>query len=327
MNMANSAARRRLSGKVAVITGSGRGIGRCEALSLSREGAKIVVNDIGIDENIPRAELVVNEIRAEGGEAVFSQHDISTAAGAEAMIATGVDAFDGVDILINNAGMRAGGGIAEISEEDWGMVIDSHLKASWLTTKFVIPQFRRRGGGLIINTGSEAGLGMPFNGAYAAAKEGIAGLTRTVARELGNERIRCNMILPRATINTGGGKWSSEEHAKMLPVLEALGPYWLGNRGHTLKLNDLFDPDHVGQFVAWLCTDAASNVNGASFYVGGNEIGILSEPDVVRAIVRPGEWTVEEYDCFGRQLIAEQRDRFLVRVLSDHSGTYAQELK
>jgi NAD(P)-dependent dehydrogenase (short-subunit alcohol dehydrogenase family) len=304
--------KQRLKGKVAIITGSGRGIGRSEALIMAREGAKIVVNDIGVDDGVARAEAVAAEIRANGGEAIASQHDISTANGARDLIAAGVEAFGGLDILVNNAGLRAAGRIEDITEEEFDAVVGSHLKASWLTIKFAVPEFRKRGGGHIINTGSESGFGMPFNGAYAAAKEGIAGLTRTVARELGSERIRCNTILPRASIGTGGGKWSSEEHSKRLSIIEALGPYWLGNRGLTLKLGDVFDPVHVGEFVTWLATDAAIAVNGAAFYVGGDEIGLVSEPDVVSSIVRPGGWSVEEFERYGGQLIAQETDRFLI---------------
>jgi NAD(P)-dependent dehydrogenase (short-subunit alcohol dehydrogenase family) len=281
---------------------------------MSREGASIVVNDIGVDDGVFRAEAVVAEIREAGGQAVASRHDISTPEGARAAIAAGAEAFGGVDILVNNAGLRADGGVDEITEDEWNIVVNSHLKASFLTIKFAVPEFRKRGRGLIINTGSEAGLGMPFNAAYAAAKEGIAGLTRTVARELGHEKIRCNMILPRATVGTGGGKWGGGKYTQRLPILEALGRYWLGNRGHTLKLNAPSMPDHVAEFVTWLCTDAALDVNGVTFFVGGEEIGIVSEPEVVRSIVRPGKWSIDEMDAFGRDLITGQFDRFLINV-------------
>jgi 3-oxoacyl-[acyl-carrier protein] reductase len=309
-NVANN----RLEGKVALITGSGRGIGRCQALSMAREGARVIVNDIGVDDGVSRAQSIADEIRAAGGKAIASTDDISTQTGARSAVEAGVSSFGGLDILVNNAGLRAWGGVDELTEDDWDLVVDSHLKASFLTIKFAVPEFRKRGGGLIVNTGSESGMGMPFNAAYAAAKEGVAGLTRTVARELGHEHIRCNMILPRATVGTGGGQFGGSSYADYLPVLDALGRYWLGNRGHTLRLNAPSQPEHVAEFVTWLCTEAALQANGVSFFVGGDEIGLVSEPDVVRSIVRPGAWSTSEIDRFGRELLADQTDRFLVDV-------------
>jgi 3-oxoacyl-[acyl-carrier protein] reductase len=302
---------RQMDGRVALVTGSGRGIGRCEALFLAREGACVVVNDIGFDGNVGRAESVVEEIRQSGGKAVASVDDISTLAGAKAAVAKAVSEFGGLDILINNAGLRAWGRVEELTEEDWDLVIDSHLKASFFTIKSAVPEFRKRGGGLIINTGSESGLGMPFNAAYAAAKEGVAGLTRTVARELGHQGIRCNMILPRATIGTGGGQFGGSQYADFQPVLTALGKYWLGNRGNTLRLNDPCRPEHVAEFVTWLCTAAADKITGYTFFAGGEEVGIFSEPDLTRSVVHLGEWTRDEVDAFSRRLTVDLTNRFL----------------
>jgi 3-oxoacyl-[acyl-carrier protein] reductase len=301
---------RRLEHKVALITGSGRGIGRCQALSMAREGASIVVNDIGVDDGLTRADAVASEILAAGGRAIANRDDISTGPGAASALNAAADAFGGLDILVNNAGLRAAAPVDEFTEQDWDLVLDSHLKAAFLTIKFAVPMFRRRGRGLIINTGSEAGLGMPFNTAYASAKEGIAGLTRSVARELGHERIRCNLILPRASLGTGGGKFGEERFAKFLPALKALGRYWMGNRGHTLRANAPSHPEHVAEFVTWLCTDAAAEINGSAFYVGGDEVGLFTEPEMLRSIVRPGTWSAEEMDRWCRELTADLHDRF-----------------
>jgi 3-oxoacyl-[acyl-carrier protein] reductase len=188
---------KRLTGKVAVITGSGRGIGRCEALLMAQQGAKVIVSDIGTDaEGASTAGKVAAEIRAASGEAVSCADNVATIEGARRTVDTAVQSYGRLDILVNNAGLRAGNPIDKLTEEQWTLVLDSHLKASFAMTKFAVPVFKRQGGGVIVNTGSEAGLGMIFNSAYAAAKEGIAGLTRSVAREQGRFGIRCNMIRP-----------------------------------------------------------------------------------------------------------------------------------
>jgi NAD(P)-dependent dehydrogenase (short-subunit alcohol dehydrogenase family) len=202
---------KRLAGKVAIITGSGRGIGRCEALLMAQQGAKVVVSDIGTNaQGASTAATVAEEIHTSGAEAVSLTDSVATLDGAQHTVEQALQSYGRLDILVNNAGLRAGNPIDKLTEEQWDLVANSHLKASFAMTKFAVPVFKRQGGGVIINTGSEAGLGMIFNSAYAAAKEGIAGLTRSVAREQGRFGIRCNMIRPRATVNTGGGAWGQE---------------------------------------------------------------------------------------------------------------------
>ena len=206
---------RRLTGKVAIVTGSGRGIGRSEALTLAREGAKVVVSDFGTNaEGQSSAAVVAEEIKKAGGEAFPVSEDLMKPGGAQRIVEAAADTFGGLDIIVNNAGLRAGNPIQKLTEEQWDTVLDSHLKSSFLTIKHGIPLLRQRGGGSIINTGSEAGLGMLFNSAYTAAKEGLAGLTRSIAREQGRFGIRCNLIRPRATAGqTGGGEWFSKKLA------------------------------------------------------------------------------------------------------------------
>src|SRR5262249_1381039 len=199
---------KRLAGRVAVITGSGRGIGRCEALLMARQGAQIVVGDIGTDEKGTRtAEEVDGEIKAVGGDAVAVTENVATLEGAGSTVEAALQSYGRLDILVNNAGLRAGNPIDKLTEEQWNLVVDSHLKASFAMIKSAVPVFKRQGGGVIVNTGSEAGLGMIFNSAYAAAKEGIAGVTRSGAREEGRVGICWNMIRPRGTVKSGGGGW------------------------------------------------------------------------------------------------------------------------
>ncbi len=305
--------KKRLAGKVAIITGSGRGIGRCEALLMAQQGAKVVVSDIGTDsEGASTAGKVAAEIRAAGGEAVPLTDSVSTMEGARRTVEQAVQSYGRLDILVNNAGLRAGNPIDKLTEEQWDLIADSHLKASFAMIKFAVPVFKRQGGGIIVNTGSEAGLGMIFNSAYAAAKEGIAGLTRSVAREQGRFGIRCNMIRPRANVNTGGGAWGREVFAKWTPMVKALGRYWIGDRGMS-GLNRAAHPEQVAELVVWLCTDAAANVNGRSFYVAGEEVGLWSEPELIRSLARPGGWDLDSLDAFARDaMTADLTNPFLI---------------
>jgi len=295
-------AKQRLLGKRAIVTGAGRGIGRCEALLLARQGAKVVVSDIGTDrEGASTALRVADEISAAGGQAVHTTDSVATLEGAQRTVDTALRSFGGLDILVNNAGLRAGNPIDKLSEEQWHSVLDSHLKASFAMIKFAVPVFKRHSSGVIVNTGSEAGLGMIFNSAYAAAKEGIAGLTRSVAREQGRFGIRCNMIRPRATVNTGGGEWGAQVFHKWAPMVKAMGRYWIG------------DPEQVAELVVWLCTDAAANINGRSFYVAGEEVGLWSEPELMRSLARPGGWDLDSLDDFaGEAMTADLTNPFLI---------------
>ncbi|HKD69887.1 MAG TPA: SDR family NAD(P)-dependent oxidoreductase [Candidatus Binataceae bacterium] len=303
--------KRRLVGKVAIVSGGGRGIGRCEAMLLAEQGAKVVVSDIGKDpDRKRRADKVAKEIRDAGGEAQPSTDSISTLEGANRTVELAVKSFGGLDILVNNAGLRAAYPIDEITEEQWNLVLDSHLKGTYALIKYAVPIFKRQRSGVIINTGSESGLGHPFNSAYAAAKEGIAGLTRSLARELGRFGIRCNMIRPRAA--TPGGPEFMEMYQKWMPMAQALGPYWLGERGH-VRSGEM-KPERVAALVVWLCTDAAREVNGQGFYVAGDEVGLWSEPQLVRCLTRPGGWDLDSLDQSGPEnLISDLTNRFLMK--------------
>ncbi len=303
-----------LAGKVAIITGAGRGIGRIEALSLARAGASILVSDFGTDaQGAPSADGVAAEIRALGVMAASCNEDLRQPAGAARVISVAMSQLGGVDILVNNAGLRGGNPIHKLTEEQWDSVLDSHLKASFLLIKESILPMRARGGGVIINTGSEAGLGMPFNSAYSAAKEGLAGLTRSVAREQGRFNIRCNLIRPRATAGqTGGGEWFQQKlQGEWQPLLKALGHNWIGNRGNA-RWDRPATPDSIGAFVTWLCTAAADHVNGQDFFVGGEEIALISPPQFQASIFREGGWSMEALGEFGDTLTHDLTNAYRV---------------
>ncbi|MDB5856851.1 MAG: short-chain dehydrogenase [Ramlibacter sp.] len=304
----------RLAGQVAIVTGGGQGIGRCNSLLLAQQGAKVVVADFsrGSGGAPSSAEAVVAEIRAAGGEAVAVLDDISRAEGARNVAQAATEAFGGLHILINNAGTRGANPVDQLTEAQWDSVLDSHLKGSFLMTKYCVPLLRKAGGGSIVNTGSEAGLGMIFNSAYASAKEGLVGLTRSIAREQGRFGIRCNLVRPRANVGTGGGEWSRDVFPKWNALNQALGRYAVGERGKS-PMNKPTLPDQVATLVVWLCSTAAANINGRSFFVGGEEVGLWSEPELVRSMTRPGSWTLDTLDEYApASMTGQLANHFLV---------------
>jgi 3-oxoacyl-[acyl-carrier protein] reductase len=296
--MAETNTKKRLLGKVAVVTGAGRGMGRADAMLLARQGAKVVVNDLGCDvygngADPSIAQSVVDEIKAEGGEAVANSDTVATMEGAGRIINTAIEAFGRLDILINNAGILRGGAIYKMEEDDWDAMINTHLKGCFATIRHAALIFRQQRSGVIVNTSSQSGLGGSIQANYSAAKEGIVGLTRTVARELGRYNVRCNAIRPFA-----------QTRMTTLPaVLEAmkfsekeLGIPALGNRKAPKLAGDISKPDQVAVMVVWLCTDAASHINGRTFQVGNGEIGLYSEPDIIRAVFERKGWDLDTLD-------------------------------
>ena len=194
----------RLKGRNAVVTGAGRGIGRAVALALAEEGASVVVNDPGVNvdgsgHDAGPADQVAGEIRAAGGSAVASYDSVAELAGGESMVRQCVDAFGRIDILVNVAGILRDRMIFNMSEEEWDAVIAVHLKGHFNTIKPASVLMRQQRYGRIVNFSSISGLrGISGQSNYGAAKAGIAGLTRVVARDLGRYGVTCNAIAPGA---------------------------------------------------------------------------------------------------------------------------------
>jgi 3-oxoacyl-[acyl-carrier protein] reductase len=307
--------KKRLQGKVAIVTGAGRGMGRSHALLLAREGAKVVVNDLG-GEPVGRgadttvAGKVVDEIRAMGGEAVANTDSVAVMEGARRLINTAVQSFGRLDILINNAGIFRVDEIDHMSEEDWDQVVAVHLKGCFATIKYATPIFKRQHGGVIVNIGSDSGLGHPTNSNYAAAKEGIVGLTRSLARELGRFGIRCNAVRPRA--QTGMAAAFNERSVKWIPLMEALGKFAIGFEMAD-RWGEEYKPERVSAMVVWLCTDAAANINGRTMFAGGEEVGLFTEPELKRAMTRPGGWDLDSLDANRRRLSGDLTNDFLLK--------------
>jgi 3-oxoacyl-[acyl-carrier protein] reductase len=256
---------------------------------------------------------VAERIRAAGSEAEPNSDCVAAMDGAARLVQTAVAKFGRLDILVNNAGVIAPGEVSGLSEEDWDKVVAVHLKGTFATIRHASPIMKRQHSGVIINTGSESGLGHPAMGNYSAAKEGIVGLTRTAARELGRFGIRCNAIRPRA--NTEGTSEYAERFNRWQPLANALYRYFLGSRGH---IGGEITATAVAAMVVWLCSDAASNVNGRTLYVGGDEIGLWSEPELTRSMSREGGWTLDSLDSFARQrLIGDLTNEFLIPEFGD----------
>jgi 3-oxoacyl-[acyl-carrier protein] reductase len=297
----------RLEGKVAIVTGGGGSIGTQHCLLLAAEGAKVVVNDIGASlvgvDQASTADRVVALIREAGGEAVADGSSAATWAGAEAVVGHAIDAYGRVDILVNNATSGFNNDIWRFTEEEFDATIAANLKGYFAMTKFVVPHMAALGGGVIVNTSSGSGFGHPSHCVYSAAKEGVIGLTRTSAMELGRFGIRVNAIRPAAASFTAlhGYMEKTERWRELMAAT-------MRARGVRTK-DDTLDPEvrspaKISPFVVWLCTDAARNVNGRTFHVLGDYVGLFSEPDGERTIYREGGWTLDALDTAGAALTA-----------------------
>jgi NAD(P)-dependent dehydrogenase (short-subunit alcohol dehydrogenase family) len=243
-----------LEGKVTLVTGAGGGIGRATALVLASEGARVLVSDISTRRGTETAELV----RATGGEAEFLKADVTRASDCEALVATAVQHWGHLDGAHNNAGISGQiVSVAEDTEENWDRTLAVDLKGVWLCMKYQILQMLKQGGGSIVNTASTAGLlGAVRMAAYAAAKHGVVGLTKTAALEYARSNIRVNAVCPGVIGTPPILQWMEDPKRKDA----LLGQEPIGRAG---------TPEEIGNAVAWLFSDAASFVTGAAFPVDG----------------------------------------------------------
>ncbi|MCE7890719.1 MAG: SDR family NAD(P)-dependent oxidoreductase [Sorangiineae bacterium PRO1] len=267
-----------LDGKVAIVTGAGGGIGRATALLLAREGAKVVVNDVGgardgSGESASPAETVVAEIRGLGGQAVASPQSVATRAGAEQIIATAVKEFGRVDVLVNNAGILRDKTLLKMDDEMWDAVIGVHLKGTFLCTQAAVAQMRAQGSpGSVVNTTSVSGMLGNFGQAnYSAAKAGIYGFTRTASIELQRYGIRVNAVAPIAKTRM----------TEDLPMFE--------------KIQSM-TPEHVAPAHLLLASELSGDLTGAVLSVAGGKLSVYK---VVESAGKfkdsdQGVWTARE---------------------------------
>jgi NAD(P)-dependent dehydrogenase (short-subunit alcohol dehydrogenase family) len=267
-----------LQGKVAVVTGSGRGVGRGIALALAREGAQVVINDVGCEVDgrgsaADPAAQVVKEIAALGGKAVPNYDSVASFSGAENIVKTAVDSFGRIDILVNNAGIMRDRSIGKMSEEDFDAVLAVHLKGTFNCGRHAIPHMREQGFGRIVNITSSAGLRGNFGQSnYGAAKAGIMGLTLVWAIELGKYGITVNAMAPAGMTRMVG----------TIPGMEGKEPPPEMNA----ELN--------GPLVAFLSSDKAAHVNGQIFGRRGFGYTIFQQPRPIAMMYKPGGLSASE---------------------------------
>ena len=272
----------KLDGRVAIVTGSGRGIGASLARIMARQGAAVVVNDVGhavdgSETNERPADEVVSEIKKAGGHAVANFGSVADHEQAEQLIKTALDEFGRLDILVNVAGILRDRMIFNLSEEDWDAVINVHLKGTFNTSKFASIYWRatREGNYRLINFTSESGLfGAPGQPNYAAAKMGIVGLTYSCANALGRYGVTANCITPRAATRMTG----------TIP----------GERASNMKQeNPETSPDNIAPPVVWLASTESSWFTGQVIGVHGFDIDLYNTPQAISRIVGSGPWDMD----------------------------------
>jgi NAD(P)-dependent dehydrogenase (short-subunit alcohol dehydrogenase family) len=285
-------------GKVAIVTGAGRGIGRSEALLLAREGAKVVVNDLGGSgagegaDQTP-AQAVVDEIKAAGGEAVANYDDCSSWTGAEGMVNQAIETFGGLDVLICNAGILRDKMSFNMSEEEFDSVIRVHLKGHFAPSHFAGSYWRNKAkasgepvGAAIVMTSSESGLyGNGGQTNYAAAKAGIASMTIVLARELERSGVRVNAIAPVAATRLLGTVGQGEELAE----------------------NPMMSPDNPAAGAVWLASPLADGISGQVLKIAGGVAQIVQGWTPVTQITSDEVWTLDALTK-GRDTLFADRD-------------------
>ena len=271
-----------LLGKVAVVTGSGRGIGRDIALQMAAQGAKIVVNDIGASvsgEGVDASpgQQVLAEIRAAGGEAVLSTDSVSDWKAANRIIECAADNFGRIDIVVNNAGILRDRLFFNMSIEEWHAVIDVHLHGSFYISRAAAPHFKTQQSGAYVHMTSTSGLiGNLGQANYAAAKLGIVGLSRIIAGDMQRYNVRSNCISPFA-------------FSRMIGSIPTETPE---QKARVDKLKKL-DTAQIAPMAAYLASDAAADVTAQIFAVRGNEIFLMSQSRPVRGMHTDQGWTPE----------------------------------
>src|SRR4051812_5803726 len=286
-------------GKVAIVTGAGRGIGRAEALLLAAEGAAVVVNDLGgssegTGSDATPAQQVVDEIEASGGQAVANDANVASFDDAKTLVDQAVETFGSLDVLVNNAGILRDKMSFNMDEAEWDAVVNVHMKGHFCTSRHAAAYWRAKAketgepaGGVIVNTTSESGLyGNAGQVNYAAAKAGIASMTIVMARELERSGVRVNCIAPvartRLTEAVAGDAMAAKE-----------GEF------------DRFGPDNVAAVAAWLASDLCNGISGQVVKVMGGVVQLLEGWRPLTEAASDKPWTIDSVDASRAALFAK----------------------
>jgi NAD(P)-dependent dehydrogenase (short-subunit alcohol dehydrogenase family) len=282
----------RLDGRVAIVTGAGRGIGRSVARLLAGEGASVVVNDLGAEmdgsgTDAGPAQQVVTEIAEAGGKAVVNGADISDFDAAENLIASAIERFGRLDVLVNVAGILRDRMVFNMTEQEWDDVIRVHLKGTFNTTRFASAHWRslrdETAQNRIINFTSVSGLhGAPGQPNYAAAKMGIVGLTYSSAHSLAKYGVTVNAISPGAATRM----------TESVPTDR--------RRARSASAEDERSPDNVAPIVAYLASERSGWITGRVIHSMGYEVSLYNNPEPIRAIIGTGPW--DDPDALGDQV-------------------------
>ena len=282
-----------LEGRTAVVTGSGRGIGREVAILLAQLGANVVVNDPGVNVDgsggdAGPADDVAKEINDAGGVAVANHDSVATAEGGENMIKQAVDTYGRIDAVVHVAGILRDRMIFNMTKEEWDDVIAVHLTGYYNVSKPASVLMRQQRYGRIVGFSSGSGLnGNAGQANYGAAKAAIAGMTRCLARDLGRYGVTANSISPGAntrmtqSVPDSARQLRARAGIAMAPPTES-------------RVSKMREAKYVAPMVAYLCTDQAWNVNGKVFYVNGGNVALAAEENAYRTIATPGMWEIAD---------------------------------
>ena len=281
-----------LEGKNGVVTGAARGLGRAYAMAMAAAGAKVVINDIDLDE----AEKVVGEIKAAGGEAVADNHNIVAFSEAEQLIQRCVDSFGRIDFVLNNAGILRDRMSWNMSQEEWEQVFAVHCTGTFNCGRHAMTHMRAQQSGSIINVTSGSQYGNTGQSNYAAAKGAISSVTYTWALELSRYGVRVNAISPTARTRMTA---SVPEGARQLRAARGMGV----DQTADIRMGE---PEQVAPLAVYLASDEAYWISGQVIALGGEQLALVAHPKEAKVAIKPGGWSVEDIVKYFRSAVGTQ---------------------